>query len=292
MPARARDLMPTMLLNRTQNPDGGWPYVRGASWTEPTVYALLALLSAGETEAAERGLRWLRAAQRSDGGWPPQTGVDHSAWVTALAALVPAERLGFGAHARAIEWLLQASGEEFTLAYRVRQFLLGNAVPDFEYAGWAWAPDAAAWVGPTSLAILALEKEHSLRPSAAIRGRVESARQFLLIRMCQGGGWNYGNPRVFGKDLPPYPETTGMALAALRGVGSPKIGQAIAVATRFLAECRAADPLNWLRLGLIAHGRLPEGYCPPARVERRTILETSLDLLVSSDGNAGGLLGA
>jgi hypothetical protein len=284
--------MPITLLKQKQNPDGGWPYVRGASWTEPTAYAVLALLSNGETEAAERGLRWLRAAQRSDGGFPPQPGIDHGAWVTALAALAPAERLGLRAHARAIEWLLRASGEESTLGYRVREWLLGNSVSDSEYAGWPWAPGAAAWVGPTSLAILALEKEGLRRPSAAIRARIQSGRRFLWSRMCRGGGWNYGNACVMGRDLPPYPETTGMALAALRGDPSPQIGQAIAVATRFLAECRSADPLNWLRLGLIAHRRLPEGYCPPARIERRTVLEASLDLLAAGAANAGGLLGS
>lgn len=282
--------MSIVLLKQKQNPDGGWPYVRGVSWTEPTAYAVLALLSAGEAEAAARGLGWLRAAQRSDGGLPPQMGVDHSTWVTALAALMPPERLGLRAHARAIDWLLRNSGVESTFAYRVRQWLLSNAVSEFEDAGWSWAPGTVAWVGPTSLSILALEKEESRRPSAATRGRIESARRFLRDRMCVGGGWNYGNVTVLGRNLPPYPETTGMALAALRGDASPKTSQAISVATRFLEECRSADALNWLRLGLLAHGRLPAAYCPPPRIERRTILENSLDLLVTNGANAGGLL--
>jgi hypothetical protein len=83
-----------------------------------------------------------------------------------------------------------------------------------------------------------------------------------------------------------------MALAALRGDRSPQMGQAIKVAQRFLAECRTADPLNWLRLGLIAHGRLPDGYCPPDSVARRTILEASLDLLAGNAANPGGLFGS
>jgi hypothetical protein len=249
----------------------------------------MALLSAGETGPAESGLRWLRAAQRSDGGFPPQMGIPHSAWVTALAALVPAERLGLRAHARAIEWLLDASGSESTFSYRLRQWLLGNPVGSLEDAGWAWAPDAAAWVGPTALAILALEKARLRKPSPALRSRVESGRRFLVARMCRGGGWNYGNVAVLGHDLPPYPETTGMALAALRGDSSPRVGQAIAVASRFLDECRSADALNWLRLGLAAHGRLPQGYCPPASIKRRTIMESALDALVSQP-NAGGIL--
>ena len=79
----------------------------------------------------------------------------------------------------------------------------------------------------------------------------------------------------------PYPETTGMALAALRGVASPKVERALAVAQGFLNECRSADALNWLRLGLLAHGRLPDGFCPPARVAYRTLPETSLALIVA-----------
>ena len=55
----------------------------------------------------------------------------------------------------------------------------------------------------------------------------------------------------------------------------------------FLGECRSADGLNWLRLGLLAHGRLPEGYRPPAGVACRTLTETSLDMILAAGSHKG-----
>jgi hypothetical protein len=274
-----------------QNRDGGWPYIRGASWTEPTVYAVLALLAAGETEPARRGLRWIVRNERADGGWPAQPGIDQSTWVTSLVALLPPEQLGPEAHQRAITWLLEMTGEESTLIYRMREWLLGNPRPaDQEFAGWPWVPRTAAWVGPTSLAILALERENSRAPRAELRRRVEEGRGFLMRRMCRDGGWNHGSVRALGYESQPYPETTGQALAALRGIRSPEVEKALAVARRFLAACRSAEALNWLRLGLMAHQQLPQGYCVPAGVTSRTLPDGSLDMLVGAVQKGNDLL--
>ncbi len=275
--------MPVETLLATQNRDGGWPYVRGISWTEPTVYAILALLAAGEASAARRGLAWIRAAARADGGWPPQPAVDQSTWVAALVALLPPEALGEPAHARAIQWLLRTTGQESTVLYRLRQWLLGNPTPaDQQFPGWPWIPGAAAWVGPTALAILALDMELRRRPSPAIGERIAAGRRFLLVRMCREGGWNHGSARPLGYESNPYPETTGMALAALRGVRAPGVRISLAVARRFLDGCCSADAVNWLRMGLLAHGELPTGYCPPAGMAYRTLPDTSLELLVAA----------
>lgn len=277
------------LVLRKQNRDGGWPYVRGTSWTEPTVYAILALLMAGEVGPAQRGLAWLRAAQRPDGGWPPQTGVDESTWVTALVALLPRDQLGIAAHGRGIGWLVETGGMENSMGYRLRQWLLGSSQPaDQEFPGWPWIPGAAAWVAPTSLAILALDREMASRPSAAMGKRVRQGRSFLLMRMCQGGGWNHGSARALGYESPPYPETTGMALAALRGVRGRETESALQVAGRFLAECRSADAMNWLRIGLTAHGRLPAGYSPQTQPPCRTLPEISLKLLAAETEKGAG----
>jgi hypothetical protein len=72
-----------------------------------------------------------------------------------------------------------------------------------------------------------------------------------------------------------------MALAALRGVKAPQLDRAIPMAQRFLAVCRSADALNWLRLGLLAHGQLQPGFRPSAPIAYRTLPDTSLDLLVA-----------
>jgi hypothetical protein len=275
--------MSTELLVSRQNRDGGWPYVRGVSWTEPTVYAILALLAAGETEASGRGLAWVRSRQRPDGGWPPQAGFDESTWVTALAALLPREALGHIAHTRAIAWLAGLEGQETGVAYRLRQWMLGNSTaPEHEFAGWPWIAGAAAWVGPTALALLALDKENRRRPTAKLRQRIAGGHSFLLSRMCIDGGWNHGSVRALGYEASPYPETTGMALAALRGVQDARVAKSVALAQRFLQECRSADACNWLRLGLLAHGQLDQGYCRPERIACRTLTEASLDVLAGA----------
>lgn len=270
------------LISR-QNHDGGWPYIRGKSWTEPTVYAILSLLAAGDRTAAQRGMAWLRSTQRADGGWSPQQDVDESNWATALAALLPPAALGERAHRAAITWLMGSTGFESTFEFRLREWLLGNRPGrEVEFAGWPWFPGAAAWVGPTSIAILALEKEYRRRPLLGIRERIDAGRKFLLLRACGEGGWNHGSVRALGYESKPYPETTGMALVALRGVRVSQVERSIEVARQFLTECRSADAQNWLRLGLSAHGGLPPGYCRPQDLSFRTIPETSLDLLMSS----------
>jgi hypothetical protein len=240
------------------------------------VYATLALLAAGEQEPAKKSAGWLRALQKPDGGWPPQSGVEESTWVTALVALLPVELLGAAAHDRAVRWLVATSGRETSFVHRLRMRLLGNKVsPEAEHPGWPWVPGTAAWVGPTAVATMALAKEGRRVASPQARERVEAGRRFLRARMCRDGGWNHGSVPDLS-EMRPYPETTGLALAGLRGVNAPWVDRGIAVASGFLPECRSADALNWLRLGLLAHGKLPDGYSPPAGIVYRTVPEVAL----------------
>ena len=142
-------------------------------------------------------------------------------------------------------------------------------------------PGTAAWVGPTCFAVLALEKAQRRIRSATIQRRLEEGKEFLLSRTCREGGWNHGSSYVLGVDATPYPETTGLALAALRGMRCEKVERSLRTADGFLKDCRSADALNWLRLGLLAHGRLPSGYTRPATIKHRTLNEASVDMLVT-----------
>jgi hypothetical protein len=267
----------------SQNPDGGWPYQRGGpSWTEPTAYGLLALMAQGSVgEPVERGLRWLRAMQRSDGGWPPQPDVAQSAWVTAVAALLGPAALGSGAYRRGIAWIVRQTGEESTLLSRLQQFITVGSQGDPVYDGWPWFPGTSAWVTPTALAMLALRKAERIAGAPQIAARLNHGVEYLLGHACSEGGWNHGAARALDYDARSYPETTGAALLALIGKDSPVVRKACGWARAQLPACRTSEGESWLRLGLLAHGQLSPNTFPAQRPPR-TIQNAALAILAAA----------
>ena len=133
-------------------------------------------------------------------------------------------------------------------------------------------------MAPTSLALLALRKAHSRAGAPALAERIAEGRQFLFSRMCKDGGWNHGSAKALGYDARAYPETTGMALAALGGARTPETERALGQARRFLATEGSLDAQNWLKLGLLAHGTLPADVAPARPC--RTVRDRALALLV------------
>ena len=262
----------------SQNADGGWAYSRGCSWTEPTALVLLAQAATGiDTSSFAAGVKFIRSLEGPDGGWRPQSGVAESTWVTALVALLPAEAVGVPQHRRAIDWLRGQTGRESGWRYRFDQWLHGNKQEFPE--GWPWFPGAAAWVIPTSLAVLAFEREATISPDPELLARVAKGRQFLITHMCADGGWNHGSNQALGRDGDSYPETTGIALLATRGM---KVDRSLAAAKKHLAECRSAEGIAWLRMGLAAHG---QNVSVPFDAPRRTVTDAALWDLASAPRN-------
>lgn len=255
------------LLLTSQNADGGWAYGAGSSWTEPTVYALLALAAAGITgDPIARGAAWLRARQRHDGGWGPHATVNQSTWVTALLLLLPDALVPGIDRRRAVEWLLGQTGRESGLVYRLRLWMLGIRVQEsLAFDGWPWYPETAAWVVPTAISLLAMQKIPGASGDSRVSERLAQGHAFLLARRCRDGGWNHGSTKALGYDSDSYPETTGVALLALHGVQFPEVAACIAVAERHLATCGSAAAASWLTMALLAHGRRPTAPALPIR---------------------------
>lgn len=212
------------LLRSAQNLDGGWGFHPGSeSRPEPTCWALQALLQCSWPEIPEpavRGFQFVREGQLGDGAWPSVRGEHVGCWVTALACWVLlAEKNSSNAVAMGLGWLCKDWPQDSTLWRRFLArfssqrhiFPINNS-----YRGWGWTPGSSSWVEPTAFALLAFgECPAELLPPAAARRR-KLAQAMLYDRMCPGGGWNCGNPLVYGVAGEPLMIPTVWALLALR----------------------------------------------------------------------------
>ncbi len=249
-------------LARTQNADGGWGAAPDRqSNSETTAIAVMALRAWNEQTApssVERGIAWLLTLQAPDGSWPIRRDVEGPSWATALATLCLAS---FGehrhrAHAGA-RWLVEQRGRRLgwfaSLLYRVAPERMGAQLnPDLQ--AWSWTRGAFSWVEPTAYALMALKK---LGPSGAgpARERIDEGERLLYDRMCEGGGWNYGNSKVLGVPLDPYPETTAVALIALQDRRADAANQlSLKRLMALTGEVPSGLSLSWATLGLSIYG--------------------------------------
>jgi len=217
------------LLKAAQNADGGWGYRAGAqSRVEPTAWALLALQQASRTpqrvealaEAQRSAFQFLRAQQLADGSWPAAPGQTAGCWATSLACwALLADPDSRQAVAAGLRWLCNDWPRSANLLRRMlRHLTRGTKVSEQNEAlsGWGWTPQTASWVEPTAFALLALQMApNDLRPADSAK-RMDLAKAMLYDRMCPGGGWNCGNPKVYGVAGDPSITQTVWALLALR----------------------------------------------------------------------------
>jgi hypothetical protein len=207
-----------------QNPDGGWGAFDGKrSNTETTALALLALeaISKGAVEPAVLKAKiWLGDRQNANGSWPLNDTLKDSSWSTALAIIALSEWSDFKERViRAGQWVLEQEGSKpgilanliLALTFQKKAVQLNE-----DLVGWSWTPNSFSWVEPTSYFLLALKKTRHKLARATVDERIQQAELMIYDRMCDNGGWNYGNSSVYGERLWPYPDITAVALMALQ----------------------------------------------------------------------------
>ncbi len=164
-------------LGAARNADGSWGYQRGATGQlEPTILCAAAGLPLAND--------WIRAQPRA---WPSLL------LPAAIADLDPVLA------SETADWILTQESVSLDLS---KDF-------DGTIPAWSWVAGTSAWVEPTCYAILSLAK------TGKGAARVAEGRRLLRDRQCNDGGWNYGNPRIFGTELEGQAAPTGWALLAL-----------------------------------------------------------------------------
>lgn len=209
----------------TQNEDGGWGFHAGSqSRAEPTAWALIALLEYAFTQSHEevtsRAFKFLGAAQLPDGSWPSSPELREGSWVTSLACLALRGRMELSENViRGLGWLSEELPGEAGLLHRLVRRLFGKqnvGTQNAAYFGWSWTTGTASWVEPTSYAIIFLRAAPAELLSATAKRRIYIGETMLYDRICPAGGWNCGNPMVYGAPGEPQVTSTAWALLALR----------------------------------------------------------------------------
>ena len=215
---------------------------------DSTAWAILALEKAGISASFVADGRAALSAGRMQNGSVFFSGAPNVIWPTSLAVLAwrgdpqYQEELN-----RATGYLLEISGNHW------------NRTPDehlehdTSIRGWPWILGMHSFVEPTAMALMALERTgHAGHP------RFLEGIRMIMDRQLPGGGWNYGNTKVYGTELFPFIDTTGMALTAVAGSASKESVKNSLDYLRAQSEnCRTPLSLGWALFGLGAWGILP-----------------------------------
>jgi hypothetical protein len=258
------------LLESLQNGDGGWGFHSAEqSRVEPTSWAVRALAS------PEQGFRvgelrkaadFLHSKQLGDGSWPAAAGMNSGTWVTSLVCAALAADEKSAANVRAgLKWLCEDFPRDSSPWMRIVQRLRGDSRINSQndsYRGWGWTPKTSSWVEPTAFALMALRDAPAEQLPKNASTRRDLAIALLYDRMCPGGGWNCGNPRVYGVDGDALVLPTCWALLALGvpGKDAPeKPGRALSLAwlQKEFAKIESAASLAVARMTLENYGIQP-----------------------------------
>ena len=242
------------LLIDAQNPDGGWGSLKGKrSNTESTSFALMALKCLDRDvflRPMTAGLSWLLQHQKDDGSWSLSDASKQSSWTTSIAVLALLSFQDQREHAlRAAKWILTQEGRKPGWVTSLLVWLslvkkMGELDPYL--SGWPWTAGAFSWVEPTSYSLMALRKLKRSLAGTNCEERIRQGEMLIYDRMCENGGWNYGNSRVLGEVLWPYPDVTAVALIALQGRRASEANQtSLHILDKMAREADSGMALGW-----------------------------------------------
>lgn len=252
-----------LLLNQ-QNADGGWGAVsRKVSSTEATAFAVMALESLQRKELQKNvaaGLDWLSHHQNSDGSWRLNDVTPSGSWSTAIAILCLSM---FPEHRdRALQgarWALTQEGNSVGwLGSLIMRFTGQKDVNriNMDLKGWPWASGSFSWVEPTSYFLIGLKKLRTSLAGTNVNERIRQGELMIYDRVCEDGGWNYGNSNVYGEALWPYPDTTALALIALQDNPHTSANQkSLEILEKSLNDTRSGLALSWSIICFQLYGR-------------------------------------
>jgi hypothetical protein len=252
-------------LRNSQNADGGWGFRPGSeSRAEPTCWAVLALRAWGDASNSvgirDRGFQFLRAAQLADGSWAASPELTTGSWVTSLACWVlSADAQAQPAVVAGLKWLCDDWPRDSARWRRLLACCSSQhkiSAQNDSLRGWGWTPRTSSWVEPTSFALILLTRILRAAWPPGIDRRFELARRMLYDRMCPGGGWNCGNPIVYGVPGEALIVPTVWALLALRDEpNKTEFLMSLGWLEKNVQHARSAASLALARIGLEMCGR-------------------------------------
>jgi hypothetical protein len=257
------DAVVRLLLDQ-QNSDGGWGAVRGnGSNTESTAFAVMALESTQRKDLAGRvqlGLNWLARHQNADGSWRLNDVTPGGSWSTASAMLCLSSFSGQRSRAvKAAKWALIQEGNSLGwLGSLIMWFTAQKDINriNMDLKGWPWASGSFSWVEPTSYFLIGLKR---LRPALAgtnVNERIRQGELMIYDRVCEEGGWNYGNSKVYGEALWPYPDITALVLIALQDRPHMEANQkSLKMLEKSLRDTNSGLALSWSIICFQLYGR-------------------------------------
>jgi len=241
-------------------PEGGFAAKIGGNYRpDATAWTILALSAAGiKDDFLEPSRARLVDSQLKDGRVCALPELPDAYWPTPLAILAwQGSHSQLEPQSRAIKFLINTTGLHW------QRKADSPSAHDTSIQGWSWTGNTHSWIEPTALSLIALQVA-----GYGTHKRVREATRMLMDRQLSQGGWNYGNTIVFGQELRPMPENTGMALNALAGrVAEEKVTKSLNYIESQIKHLRTPLSLSWSLLGLGAWGKRPDNA-------KRRILES------------------